>query len=303
MGKRRDWFFGKSDSPTENCASGKDWFLGKRTTTISTPQTQIPPPPPKKRKGCPSCGASGLFFKADSVCANCGRIVCGKCVPVWHGNLVYKTKEIDGAGIYENTGFCSEECRKQFSDKVKNFSLTHIIGTNIDQFQRNLDEAWNQAIFSAISLHYKQKAYNAIMLHSINNPAFPAWDSHTKRFSQAYLDFGFIAKLALAGNLERCGRTLDSAKIYEELQKYDKARELRQQDRHILVKNTNVSIDLNSLLKQVQDGGIVAVYRCPFCGGKLKVNQSTTLDSLRKCEHCNSDIKAMDLADFLKAVL
>lgn len=84
---------------------------------------------------------------------------------------------------------------------------------------------------------------------------------------------------------------------------YDKSRELRETDKHIIVKNTNVSINLNTLLQQVKDGGIVAVFRCPFCGGKLKINKNTTLDSLKTCEHCSSEITSMDLADFLKTVL
>ena len=300
MGKRKDWFLGKSDSPSENYTSGKEWFMGKKATP--SPQTKMPTPP-KKRKGCPSCGASGLFFKANRVCAFCGRIVCSNCVPVWHGNLSYKTKDIEGFGEYERTGFCSMECCQQFFCSVNDFSLSHIIRTDLNEFQRNVDEAWNQAILNAVSLYYKPKANTAIGLHSRNSPAFPMWDPQTKRHSQAYIDFFFKAKVALAENLEKCGRTQDAAKIYEEMQRYDKARELRQQDRHIIVKNTNVSVDLNSLLQQVKDGGIVAVFRCPFCGGKLKVNQNTTLDSLKKCEHCNSDIKAMDLADFLKIAL
>ena len=293
MGKRKDWFIGKSDSPSERYASGKDWFLDKKTKSS----------PAIKPKGCPSCGASGIFFKADRVCAFCGRVVCSKCVPVWHGNLSYKIKNTGGLGEYESTGFCSTDCCQQFFYKVNNFPLNHLIGTSLNEFQNNVDEAWNQAIFSAISLFYKPKANTAIEVHSKNYPAFPAWNPQTKKHSQPYIDFFFKAKTALAENLEKCGRTQDAAKIYEELQMYDKARELRHQDKHIIVKNTNVSVDLNSLLQQVKDGGIVAVFRCPFCGGKLKVNQSTSLDSLKKCEHCSSDIKAMDLADFLKTSL
>jgi uncharacterized protein with PIN domain len=84
---------------------------------------------------------------------------------------------------------------------------------------------------------------------------------------------------------------------------YDKARELRDTDRHIIVKNTSVSVNLNSLLQQIKDGGIVAVFRCPFCGGKLKVNKESTVDNLKRCEHCGSEITSMDLADFLKTAL
>ena len=111
------------------------------------------------------------------------------------------------------------------------------------------------------------------------------------------------ARTALAQNLEKCGRTQDSAKIYEDLRMYDKARELRERDRHIMVKKTDVSINLNALLQQVKDGGLVAIFRCPHCGGKLKVSDKTTLNSLKYCEHCGSEIESIDLADFLKTVL
>jgi len=84
---------------------------------------------------------------------------------------------------------------------------------------------------------------------------------------------------------------------------YDKARELRERDQHIFVKKTDVSINLNSLLQQVKEGGIVAIFRCPHCGGKLKISDKTTLSSLKKCEHCSSEIESMDLADFFKTVL
>ncbi|MCJ7423499.1 phage terminase large subunit family protein [Candidatus Bathyarchaeota archaeon] len=69
------------------------------------------------------------------------------------------------------------------------------------------------------------------------------------------------------------------------------------------MKTTNVSVNLNALLQQVKDGGIVAVYRCPHCGGPLKVGKDTNVESLRTCEHCGSEIEAVDLADFLRSAL
>ena len=84
---------------------------------------------------------------------------------------------------------------------------------------------------------------------------------------------------------------------------YNEARDLREKDRQIIVKKTEVSVDLNALLQQVKDGGIVAVYRCPHCGGKLRVGKDCQLEKLKVCEHCGSEIKTMDLADFLKTVL
>jgi DNA-directed RNA polymerase subunit RPC12/RpoP len=47
----------------------------------------------------------------------------------------------------------------------------------------------------------------------------------------------------------------------------------------------------------------VAVYRCPHCGGKLKIDKDARMDKLRVCEYCGSEIETMDLADFLRTAL
>jgi DNA-directed RNA polymerase subunit RPC12/RpoP len=73
--------------------------------------------------------------------------------------------------------------------------------------------------------------------------------------------------------------------------------------KQVVVKQTVVSVDLNSLLQQIRDGGIVALYRCPRCGGNLKIDKETTIESLKVCPYCGSNIKAMDLAEFLRTAL
>ena len=84
---------------------------------------------------------------------------------------------------------------------------------------------------------------------------------------------------------------------------YEKAKSLREKDKQMIVKRTEVSFNLNELLKQIKDGGIVAVYRCPHCNGTLRINNKTSLKSLKTCEHCGSEIETVDLADFLKTAL
>lgn len=109
---------------------------------------------------------------------------------------------------------------------------------------------------------------------------------------------------------ESVGRYEDAARDCEELAQicekwgsYDRARELRDRARRLLGKGPQVVVDLNKLIQQVRDGGIVAVYRCPHCGGKLKIDKDASVESLKVCEHCGSEIEVMELADFIRTAL
>jgi DNA-directed RNA polymerase subunit RPC12/RpoP len=148
-----------------------------------------------------------------------------------------------------------------------------------------------------------EKVKQAVKIHSEQFPAFPWHDSSGTDIFWAAKMFRNKARIALAQNLEKCGRTPDAAKIFEDLRMYDKARELREKEKHILIRKTDISINLNALLNQVRDGGIVVVYRCPHCGGALKIGKDTNVEALKTCQHCGSEIQAMDLADFLRTAL
>jgi transcription elongation factor Elf1 len=261
---------------------------------------------------CPSCGASSFIGVHTKQCANCGKIICNKCVPQWQGTLTFKqTSEGPPTtpAYYETVGFCSTDCFSQFWQRVFDYPVDYEVGTDVDNFYKNLILLWNQAITSstekcnpAVGRYLVPKVNFAQRIHSSRFPAFP-WLDKSGKAVWMFEKFRGNSRTALAQNLEKCGRTQDSAKIFEDLRMYDKARELRERDRHIVVKKTDVSINLNSLLQQVKEGGVVAIFRCPHCGGKLKISDKTTLNSLRKCEHCGSEIESMDLADFFKTVL
>lgn len=261
---------------------------------------------------CPTCGASSFFGVHTKQCANCGKIVCNRCVPQWQGILTFKqTSERPPTtpAYYETVGFCSTDCFSQFWQRVFDYPIDYEVGTDINNFYKTLILLWNHAITNSaskcnpsVARYLVPKVKLAEQIHSAKHPAFPGWDKSGKAFWM-FEKFRTKARTTLAQNLEKCGRTQDSAKIYEDLRMYDKARELRERDRHIMVKKTDVAINLNALLQQVKDGGIVAIFRCPHCGGKLKVGDKTTLNSLKNCEHCGSEIESMDLAEFLKTVL
>lgn len=257
---------------------------------------------------CPSCGASSIFDLNVEECLWCSVSFCSKCLEKWDSEVAIKDvlETSHSEAEYQVHGFCSSQCTHQFWKKVLSSPDEKAIGTDIAKFEANWQSSLDSSILDILTKHKSsnvaEEARKAFELGTAENPAFLCWDSNGNPSPQAH-QFRLNARLLLAQNLEKCGRTLDAAKIYEELQNYDRARTLREQEKQVVVRNTNVSVDINSLLQQIKDNGVVAVYRCPYCGGKLKIAKDTEITNLRKCEHCGSDIEALELMDFLKAVL
>jgi rRNA maturation protein Nop10 len=108
---------------------------------------------------------------------------------------------------------------------------------------------------------------------------------------------------------ERSGRYEDAAHKYEWIARvygdeecYDKARELRDKARGAAPKKM-VSLDINALIQQIKDGGLVIAYRCPHCGSSIQIRGDMELESLQFCNFCGSKIEAISLAQFLKSAL
>lgn len=253
--------------------------------------------------------------KKQQRCAWCGKPVCNKCLPEWVDwlNIKVRMENSNEKAGFEKIGFCSKSCSKEFWNLVMAYPLDSI-GTNMDQFPKKARKLYYLAVIKAFNVNKNIKVrkeviekinralnletdYGCAIIMGMNHDGTvkPEWTRTQKSIK--------LTNLALASNLEKCGRPLDAAQIFENLLMYDKAKKLREKDKHFVVKNTAVSVNLNDLLKQVKDGGIVAVYRCPHCKGKLKLSKETTMNSLRTCEYCGTEIEALDLIDFLHTVL
>lgn len=259
---------------------------------------------------CPSCGYSSWRGSSQTKnCAWCNKTFCDKCLPNWLYTWNVKTyaeQARTAVAQYVRLGFCSLNCFNQFWGKALVYPAEDIMRTDAEHFHNNWVNYWNQSIVEAFSASRNVEAIatvrHAVSIHSALYPAFPWIDSASKPVWQS-VKSAENARMALAQNLERCGRTLDAAKEHETLRQYDKARELREKDKHIIIKKTDVSLNLNALLQQIKESGLVAIYRCPHCGGKLKIDRNVDMSKLRVCEHCGSEIESMDLADFLKTAL
>jgi DNA-directed RNA polymerase subunit RPC12/RpoP len=229
-------------------------------------------------------------------------------MPNWQNVFVFKAviegkQRIDA--IYEAVGFCSKDCYNQFWDKVLSFPAADFVETDTKNFNRNWIKYWHESILAALREakgESAERVRQAVRIHTERFVAFP-WVNSSNVFIPQAKKSQNDAKLALAQNLIACGRDLDAAFIFEELKLYDKARELREKDKRITIKRTDISVNLNALLQQFRESGLVAIYRCPHCGGKLKVGKDTSIESLRLCEHCGSEVETVDLVDLLEKAL
>ena len=211
---------------------------------------------------------------------------------------------------YGNVGFCSEACSNAFWNDVMSCPLEGV-GTDVGDFSRNMGRLYLAAVLEALNRDPKNREQaiarvkRALEINTDSYSALPMGDGGTLyKSSPRLLDFVRLGYHALALNLEKCGRRQDAADIYEKrLQMYDKARQLREILNQVIVKRTDISVNLNALLQQLREGGVAVVYRCPHCGGKLKINKDTSSDCLSVCQHCGAEIQTMDLADFLKTAL
>jgi len=255
---------------------------------------------------CPSCGAWHFFEPPELYrsCVWCNKVFCETCVPEWVYWFELKTKieVLKKQPDFQEVGVCSKECYDELSEKVLGYP-TEDIGTDVKNFGENRIRMWWSAILHALEGKPSHEIFQqAIRLNTEKWGGISVPADEGELIGLGY-KFEQKALLSLAKNLERCGRRLDAAEVYERLKMYDKARKLRESNRHVIVKQTKVSVDLNALLQQVKDGGIVAAYRCPHCGGKLKVGKETNIKDLGNCQYCGAEIEKMDLAEFLEAVL
>jgi rubrerythrin len=97
-----------------------------------------------------------------------------------------------------------------------------------------------------------------------------------------------------ARKAEKAGRYEDAARIYEELNFLDKARSMRELNRTGTMKQVN----LNTLIDQLRSGGLVVPYKCPNCGGTIKIDKDYN-QGMKLCAYCGSPIDTTLIASLL----
>jgi uncharacterized protein (DUF983 family) len=246
---------------------------------------------------CPSCQRRKLILKTIN-CKVCGKEGCEDC-------FEFLFHVIEGYNVVKDTWYvCSQDCFEKLASQIENKidpkeivaddrlpPIHFFVGREI---LKHYIPQESSTLLGQIKNRLQKKQYS-IDFHRIaqvDSPESVLWNRLLR-----------YTRIIQAKHFETLREFENAAKIYKSLGMYEEAGKVRAKRDELTVKRTDVSLNLNALLKQVKDGGIVAIYRCPHCGGKLKVGSKTTLKSLRTCEHCGSEIEAVDLADFLKTAL
>jgi DNA-directed RNA polymerase subunit RPC12/RpoP len=261
---------------------------------------------------CPNCEKRKLVLKTV-YCTSCGKEGCDDC-------FTFLFNIIDNnISIKDSWYVCSQECfekaveyfEKRISPKEiladgqmppLTFFVEHAILSKYYSAQKDahvVKQAINRLRKKEYHVYFS-KTYPSQLPYWLDdkkyflteNPNNPLWERLAK-----------YVRVIQAKHYVTLREFENAAKIYKSLGMYEEAGKVRAKRDELNVKRTDVSLNLNALLQQIKDGGIVAIYRCPNCGGKLKVGSKTTLNSLRTCEHCGSEIEALDLAEFLKTAL
>jgi DNA-directed RNA polymerase subunit RPC12/RpoP len=274
---------------------------------------------------CPNCDNKGLFLKTVK-CKVCGREGCEKCLR--HILSIAGTESTGDGRLqkdWDNWYLCSEDCLVKLASwlgdemSLDDVDLGQVLNTDIEKFmvraiQNPRNKEWvgdelrkkidkmNRKVHDGVLSFWWASAreretdrYDHFEARKAN-PLYRSLMEDAKRLARNF-------ELGYAKKLEQARRFEEAARIYERFGMYEEAGRIRARGEEIVVRRTDVSVDLNRLLQQVRDGGIVVVYRCSHCGGNLKIGKDTRIESLKVCPYCESRIEAIELADFLRTAL
>jgi len=246
---------------------------------------------------CQICGKNKLLLKKTN-CFVCGKRGCVNCqlhiITIAFGDSF--SKGFDKIKLFICQSGCRENLVKSIEQKIKQTAV------DLNETRVNVLKYLELAIDSN-ELHFDEKIMKNLIAYPIepNRGGFyHIYDYLEKTFFERIYKKAVLNKINI---LLKVRRFEEAAQLYEDLELYEEAGNVRAKDSYLSIKKTEVTVDLNSLLKQIKDSGLIVVYRCPNCSAPLKVNKESNMKSLRVCKHCNSEIQSMDVADFLRTAL
>jgi len=226
---------------------------------------------------CARCGSGGLLTKTYS-CTTCARKVCGNCYVNDRGQSIC-------LDCYPRV---VEERKRNILAAYNNKCPLCGVGGTLHIF--------NPVLYRNQTFRYQDgktiPVYHGELLFS----AYIAYESCGNAINDE-----IMSRFRKALRAESAGRYDDAAVLYEDLNFLDKARALRERHRTSTVKQ--VQVNLNSLLEQIRQGGLVVPYKCPNCRAGISMNKDTSFDRLTHCPYCGSALVVSDIERFLSSIL
>jgi DNA-directed RNA polymerase subunit RPC12/RpoP len=105
----------------------------------------------------------------------------------------------------------------------------------------------------------------------------------------------------MAKKYEVAGRCEDAAKLYESMDMWKEAGDVRRQGNTTTVKN--ISVNLNELMGDLRRGGLALNYKCHNCGGTLTIDGKSASSNASFCPYCGSKIDTETLASLIRTAL
>ncbi len=220
--------------------------------------------PPRKRT-CPGCSEKIGLRYARTACLGCGTIYHSKCY--MQGSITFSSRT--ATLLFPNA-------RKAIIDSIVNAKLQQMRA--VDDAQRNDNRNKLLLIPEDELIQGTNQTFCRLCVPKIRD---------------------MVPKVAK--DLEKAGRHEDAGRLYEEFGMIDAAGAVRKKGKAQVV--TNISVNLNELLEKLKSGGLVSVYKCPNCGGSIKISGTTSTQKLSKCEYCGTVLQTDDLVNFIRDIL
>ncbi len=251
---------------------------------------------------CPNCGHSALFLTRIP-CWVCGKYACDKC-SILLFDLKRNSRQYHGQ-LVDACYVCTEQCKETFVNKFMEQLAPKDVPIDESAAVGKIPSLVRQALMNPKNRDWLDKELFDKTDRKVRGDFYVEfYSARDSSSAESLLErLSNCIRLVVVKHLVTARRFEDAANLYERLGMYEEAGNIRAKSGEIRIKKTEFSVDLNSLLGQLKEGGIVVIYRCPHCGAKVKVSKETSIDSLKRCEHCGSKIETMDLAEFLRAAL
>ncbi|HEY3419143.1 MAG TPA: hypothetical protein VGK23_01150 [Methanomassiliicoccales archaeon] len=125
-------------------------------------------------------------------------------------------------------------------------------------------------------------------------------DERAELMNQCYLKAAYKTDVYCGAAIAlRAGRNEDAARALEELTMFEEAGHVRKKALHELNTSRNVSVNMNQLLDQVRQGGLALAYKCPSCGGSIRIDKDYN-PGMKICGYCGTPLDTSVIASLIQ---